>query len=52
MKNYVGDLLVLIGCILILIGIYLVSPIATLFVGGSMFIGAGVLVELGRRSVK
>lgn len=46
--KYLDDLLVLIGCGMILYGTYRVWPEATWFMGGVMLIGLGVLVGIGR----
>jgi len=46
--NYVDDVLILAGCGLVTYGTYLVSPIATWFVGGAVLIILGVLVGIGR----
>jgi hypothetical protein len=48
-KTYLDDLFLLIGCLLVLVGTYQLSPIATWFVAGGMFIAAGVLIGLGAR---
>ncbi len=47
--NYLDDIFIFAGCALILIGTYLLSPVATWFVGGAMCITAGVLVGMGGR---
>jgi hypothetical protein len=46
MLKYLDDLLILIGCALILVGTYQVCPVATWFVGGVMAIGAGVVLSV------
>ena len=47
LSRHLDDLLILLGCVLILIGVYLVYPVATWFVGGAMCISLGVLAGLG-----
>jgi hypothetical membrane protein len=48
-KNYVDDLLILAGCVLILIGVWRVCPVAVWFVSGGMLIVFGVLIGLGAK---
>jgi hypothetical protein len=48
MKRYLDDLLILVGCLLILVGVYQVLPVATWFVAGVMLIIFGVLFGLGQ----
>lgn len=51
--KYIGDLLALLGAILILIGVYIVCPVATWFAGGMVLILMGIVVEVGQqRSAK
>lgn len=45
--KYLDDILIFAGCILILIGVYCVIPVATWFVSGVMLIVIGVLIGLG-----
>ena len=52
MSKYLDDIFILIGCLLILAGTYQINPLATWFVGGAMFIGAGVLVGAGSRKTE
>ena len=47
--NYLDDLFIVLGCWMILIGVYVVCPVATLFVGGAMLICAGIIIGLGNR---
>lgn len=49
MLNFLDDVLILAGCILILIGTYQICPVATWFVGGVMLIIFGVIVAAGGR---
>lgn len=42
--NYLDDVLLLMGCICILVGLSMWSAIATWIVGGGMLIGFGVLI--------
>ena len=49
MIRYLDDLLLLAGCVLILIGVYQVCPVATWFVAGAMLIVSGVLIGLGAK---
>ncbi len=46
--NYLDDLLVLVGCVVILVGLSLWNIVATLVVAGSMLIGFGLLVGKAR----
>jgi uncharacterized membrane protein SirB2 len=46
-RNYLDDLLVLAGCVLVVVGTYQVNPLATWFVGGVILIVLGVLVGMG-----
>ncbi len=48
MRKYLDDLLGVIGCALILVGTYQISPLATWFVAGGMCIAWGVLLGLSR----
>lgn len=41
------DLMVFLGCIMILIGVYQVNPLLVWFVGGGMLILGGIVVGLG-----
>lgn len=50
--KYLDDIFVTLGCLLILAGTYAVCPVATWFVAGAMFIGAGVLVGMGQKGSK
>ena len=50
LSPYLDDLLIVAGCVLILIGTYLVHPVATWFVAGGMLIALGVLIGLGGRN--
>jgi hypothetical protein len=52
MKRYFDDILLILGCVLILIGTYQVNLVATWFVAGGMFIGFGVLVGFSVNEVK
>jgi uncharacterized membrane protein SirB2 len=47
--DHLDDILIFTGCVLILIGVYLVSPVTTWFVAGGMCIVLGVLAGLGGR---
>ena len=47
--NYLDDILIVAGCGLILVGTYLVNPLAVWFVGGAQLIILGVLIGLGAR---
>jgi len=49
MGKFLDDLFIFIGCGLILVGTYSLSPVATWFVAGIMFIAAGVLIGIGRK---
>jgi hypothetical protein len=46
MIKYIDDLLVFIGCALILYATYLLSPIAALYVGGIISVLAGLGISL------
>jgi hypothetical protein len=50
MKRYFDDILLILGCVLILIGTYQLSPVATWFVAGAMLICFGVMVGLSGQS--
>jgi hypothetical protein len=50
--KYLDDGLVLIGCGLILVGTWLVCPVATWFVGGAMCILAGLAIGAWRAKEK
>lgn len=50
MSKYLGDILVIVGCALILVGVYRLWPMVTWFVAGFMLIAAGVLVEASKES--
>ena len=52
MANYIDDIFIFIGCVLILIGAYQINPLITLFVGGFMFLAAGVMIGAGNRKEK
>ncbi len=52
MKKIFSDILLISGCGLILVGVYLVWPMATWFVGGAMLIIMGILVGIGNRGTK
>jgi hypothetical protein len=52
MVKYLDDIFIIIGCLLILAGTYQINPLATWFVGGGMFIVAGVLVGAGERKIQ
>lgn len=52
MRKYLDDLLVLAGCILILIGVYNVCPVATWFVAGGMCIAGGIVYGLSGKGVR
>lgn len=52
MKKYLDDLLVFGGCGMILYATYLLNPIAAMFVGGAMLIGAGVITGLSEKGRK
>jgi hypothetical protein len=52
LKRYFDDILLILGCILILIGVYQALPVATWFVAGGMCISFGVLVGLAGNEVK
>lgn len=52
MKKHLDDLLIFSGCAMILAATYLLSPIAALFVGGSMLIGGGVIIGLSQKGIK
>lgn len=47
LQKHLDDILILLGCGLILVGTHQVLPVATWFVGGVMAIGLGVLAGLG-----
>ena len=47
--NHLDDILIFIGCVLILIGVYLVMPVATWFVAGMMCLTLGVLAGIGQQ---
>lgn len=49
LAKHLDDLMALMGCILILIGVYQVSPQLVWFVGGGMLILGGIVVGLGSR---
>jgi hypothetical protein len=44
-KKVFGDVLVLCGCVFLLIGVWLVCPVAVWFVAGGMMIAGGILFE-------
>jgi hypothetical protein len=46
LKKYIDDALILAGCVLILIWVYLVWPVGTWLIGGVMSLAAGVLIGL------
>ena len=46
MRKYLDDLLGVIGCALILVGTYQISPLATWFVAGAMCIGWAFLLGI------
>lgn len=50
MGKYLDDFLIVLGAALLLIGTYIVMPIATWFVAGSMLIAAGVLIGAASRN--
>lgn len=52
LKSCLDDVFLLIGCLLILAGTYILSPVAVLFVAGGMCIAAGVLIGLGNGRAK
>jgi uncharacterized membrane protein SirB2 len=47
LARYLDDLLVVSGCVLVLGGVYQISPVATWLVAGGMLILFGVLLGLG-----
>ena len=49
MGKYLDDILILIGSVLLLIGTYIVMPVATWFVGGVMLITAGILIGAAKQ---
>lgn len=51
-KKYLDDICILIGFILILIGTFQLSPVATWFVGGGMMVLAGLAVGWGSRRTR
>jgi hypothetical protein len=46
MGKYLDDVLILLGCILILIGTYQLIPVATWFVGGIECLALGTVVSI------
>ncbi len=48
LSKHLDDILMLIGCGLVLYGTWQVLPVATWFVGGGMCLIAGVLVGMGQ----
>jgi hypothetical protein len=48
MGKYLAEILILLGSLLILAGVYLVCPVATLFVGGILCVAAGAMVGYTR----
>ncbi len=47
--RYIDDVLVLVGCVLILIFVYHINPIYCWLVGGLMCLGMAVLISLTNR---
>lgn len=50
MTRYLDELFIFIGCVLILIGVYIAMPVLTWFTAGLMFIMAGVVIGVGRKA--
>jgi hypothetical membrane protein len=48
MMRFLDDIFILIGCLLILVGVYQVNPLLVWFVSGVMFLIAGILIGLGK----
>jgi hypothetical protein len=46
LQKYIDDALILAGCALILIWVYLNWPVHTWLVGGAMLLAAGVVIGL------
>lgn len=49
--KYIDDILLLLGCICILVGIRMISVIATWITGGLMMIGWGVLIAYLKKKI-
>jgi len=49
MKRYLDDVLILLGCALILVGVWKINQVATWFVGGGMLIVFGIILAISRR---
>jgi hypothetical protein len=50
MSKYLDDILIFIGCILFLIGVYKMYPVAVWFVAGIMLMAAGVAIGFGSKA--
>ncbi len=52
MIKYLDDLLILLGCGLIVFATYRISFTAALYVGGFFLLAGGLLIGISRRGVK
>jgi hypothetical protein len=52
MKKYIDDVLVFVGCVVIVYGIYRINLTAAILVGGVMLVVAGVLVGWPGKAAK
>lgn len=52
MAKYLDDLFIFIGCCLIMVGTFILIPVATWFVAGIMCLAVGIVIGIGGSKTK